>query len=660
MNYDNTTDSKLISVIVPVYKVEKYLKKCVDSIISQTYKNLEIILVDDGSPDNCPKLCDEYAKADKRIKVVHKDNGGLSSARNAGIMVASGELIGFVDSDDYINKNMYKDMYELLMKNNADLCICNYEYIYEDGSSFPTNTPSPIKDEVMSRKQALHKLTDPAGWYYITAVNKLYKKEILTEDIFPEGKIHEDEFSIHYIMGKCKKVVTTSKTYYHYIQRDGSIMNRRNLATELDKIEAIMDRYRYFCEIKHPDAKNILRDLYIRLYRSVKDFPAHDKKTAKRREKYLMEIVRTLAGKLDFRAAKLLLIYIYSLIPNDGFIKSKIKHFLLFIRLFRNHKKIVVLQTPIHGNIGDQAIFLAEKDFFSHNFPSVKVFEIRGQWLDSHFWNRLTLRACIHNDDLVVIHGGGFLGTLWMDAEAQLRNLLNVLFDRKIIIFPQTMYYEKDESGKRELAAAVKVYKKCRDLTVFMREKVSYDFFRKYFKGIRCELVPDMVLWMDKYQGMKFDRKDILLCMRHDHEKTQDQSEYIKTELAYLNENYIATDTVLDHWISLNKREAEVKAKIEEFAKARLIVTDRLHGMVLAAIAETPCVVILSKSHKVKGVYQWIKDLDYIELVEDTAELGSAVRKVLDVTEPKYDNSVNRTKFKPLISKVHEWSDGIG
>ena len=123
---------ELISVIVPIYKVEHYLPKCIDSIIHQTYQNLEIILVDDGSPDNCPEICDEYAKRDKRIKVVHQENGGLSAARNSGVEMANGEFLCFVDSDDYIHPKMYEILYKNLKKFKADISICDYNVVFEN------------------------------------------------------------------------------------------------------------------------------------------------------------------------------------------------------------------------------------------------------------------------------------------------------------------------------------------------------------------------------------------------------------------------------------------------------------------------------------------------------------------------------------------------
>ena len=122
-----------VSIVVPIYNVEKYLEQCIDSIINQTLKEIEIILVDDGSPDNCPQICDDYVKKDSRIKVVHKTNGGLSSARNAGIEIATGDYIGFVDSDDYIELDMYEKMYNIAIENNVDFVMSDYYSVSNEG-----------------------------------------------------------------------------------------------------------------------------------------------------------------------------------------------------------------------------------------------------------------------------------------------------------------------------------------------------------------------------------------------------------------------------------------------------------------------------------------------------------------------------------------------
>ena len=178
----------LISVIVPIYKVEKYLHKCIDSILAQTYTNLEIILVDDGSPDNCGKICDEYAAKDSRIKVIHQPNGGLSAARNAGLDIATGDYIGFVDSDDYIAPDMYEKLYNALVKNDADMAICDYQRF---GNELPYDEMS-LTTEVITGLQAMEKQNTVINCSFVVAWSKLYKSFIFSNVRFPVGKINED------------------------------------------------------------------------------------------------------------------------------------------------------------------------------------------------------------------------------------------------------------------------------------------------------------------------------------------------------------------------------------------------------------------------------------------------------------------------------------
>lgn len=238
----------LISIIVPVYKVEKYLKKCVESILAQTYKNFELILIDDGSPDNCPDLCDEFAQHDSRITVIHKKNGGLSEARNAGLDIARGEYIGFVDSDDYISPNMYELLLNKIVLTKADMAVCNYKYVNEQYQSIEyRNNNMPIKNEVLETDEYLNRLIGKCGWYYVPAWNKLYCKNIFDNIRFPKGKQHEDEFLIHRIVYECNHIVCLRQSLYNYVQRSSSIMNQKFNPKNMDYGDALIDRYFFSC-----------------------------------------------------------------------------------------------------------------------------------------------------------------------------------------------------------------------------------------------------------------------------------------------------------------------------------------------------------------------------------------------------------------------------
>lgn len=237
-------EKALISIIIPVYKVEKYLEKCIQSVINQTYKNIQIILVDDGSPDNCGKICDEYAKKDHRIEVIHKSNGGLSDARNKGLEIAKGEYIGFVDSDDYIESDMYEVLYNLLKQYNVDVSICNFYTVSQEKIAIK-NADNGIKE--YNRIEILKEiLLDNNIQSY--AWNKLYNKDLFDEIKYPVGKKYEDIGTTFYLLEKCNKVVVTGKPEYYYINRQDSIVNNVTESTITDYIELIMQRYDYIEE----------------------------------------------------------------------------------------------------------------------------------------------------------------------------------------------------------------------------------------------------------------------------------------------------------------------------------------------------------------------------------------------------------------------------
>lgn len=238
----------LISIIVPVYKVEKYLDRCVRSLVNQTYKNLEIILVDDGSPDNCPKMCDEWAKKDSRIKVIHKENGGLSDARNKGFEQSLGEYILFVDSDDYIDEKMVEIMYNRIIEDKTDMCICDFS-TFEDGQN--PNKNFTMEPKVISAEKTLKSLIyDKSNVYFVVAWNKLFRRELLEKVKFPKGRIHEDEFTCHRFIGECKTISCIYNPLYFYYMREGSITKSKFTEKKLDVIMAMDDRVEYISQNK--------------------------------------------------------------------------------------------------------------------------------------------------------------------------------------------------------------------------------------------------------------------------------------------------------------------------------------------------------------------------------------------------------------------------
>lgn len=239
---------KIVSVIVPVYNVEKYLPICIQSIIDQTYRNIEILLVDDGSQDSSGVLCDSFAKKDNRIVVIHKENGGLSSARNVGIREATGDYITFVDSDDYISNDFIEKTVNLLMSNNAQICIMGMKYVSEAESAFTNNTDRHVVYE-MSAEQAIE-----ASLYQrlfsCCAPSKMYKKSVIGDIAFPEGRLSEDLATCHLFLDRAEKIIFLDDIGYYYRQRDNSIMHDFN-PRRMDALEWA-ENIEFFCNNKYP------------------------------------------------------------------------------------------------------------------------------------------------------------------------------------------------------------------------------------------------------------------------------------------------------------------------------------------------------------------------------------------------------------------------
>lgn len=228
----------LISVVIPVYNVEAYLDRCVESIVNQTYKNLEIILVDDGSPDNCPQMCDDWGKKDSRIKVIHKDNGGQASARNEGLKLATGQFVGFVDSDDYIDKTMYELLLDCLYDNNCDIVECT-KIDFDDNQQYDCVFSNQVL--VFNRKEAIEDFLKETH-FKCTVWNMLCKAEIAKSVMFDEGKTHEDILWPYRAYMKADKIVYLDKALYYYYQRPNSTMNKVYSEKRFDGLDALEER----------------------------------------------------------------------------------------------------------------------------------------------------------------------------------------------------------------------------------------------------------------------------------------------------------------------------------------------------------------------------------------------------------------------------------
>lgn len=237
-------ENPLISVIVPVYKAEGFLDRCVESLGRQSYKNLEIILVDDGSPDKCPQLCDAWAQRDSRIRVIHKENGGLSDARNKGVQLARGEYICFVDSDDYVSQDHVEYLLRLLLDNNADISCGGFRYVYGDENPFDSQPEEKL--ECFDNVGACYALMISHCMPLVSAWGKLFPAQLVRDNPYPLGRTHEDEATTYKYYFQSKKTVLGTRVIYAYYQNPASITHNKTRKNTEDTIAAFEEQCAYF------------------------------------------------------------------------------------------------------------------------------------------------------------------------------------------------------------------------------------------------------------------------------------------------------------------------------------------------------------------------------------------------------------------------------
>lgn len=242
---------KLVSVIIPVYKVEKYLPMCVDSVLNQSYRNLEVILVDDGSPDNCPAICDEYAKKDKRIRVIHQKNAGLSMARNAGLDICTGDYITFVDSDDLLHAAFVARLVAACEENQADAAVGVFERAKQEENLLKCSAPRenpPVR--ILSGRDANWLMYQQwSEWVrMVTAWGKLFRRELLETERFPDVKLHEDEALIYKLLYRSRQVAMVDGALYLYTANQGGLMANRFTPERMTMLDILDERLAFYRE----------------------------------------------------------------------------------------------------------------------------------------------------------------------------------------------------------------------------------------------------------------------------------------------------------------------------------------------------------------------------------------------------------------------------
>src|SRR5690625_3214033 len=307
-----------LSIIVPLYNTGKLLSTCLDSILAQTFEHFELILVNDGSTDNSGEICNDYANKDRRVKVIHKKNGGTSSARNAGLEIAKGDYIGFVDSDDYINKYMYEKLYKNAIKHSSDIVLCRYKEVYGFENNLINNTVEEKDAQHFINLSAIKQMYVNKSTYiaYVVPWNKLYKRQLFENIRYETGNIYDDETVAHKLLYESKKITVITSSLYFYNQREGSQMNSSFHIKRFDKIYALKEREKYFRDRGeldiHQDALMHYMDMFFWYYYLAKsNLTDIDKELKKLKGTFNNSLIQLLKLKKISRRQKFMLILFY-------------------------------------------------------------------------------------------------------------------------------------------------------------------------------------------------------------------------------------------------------------------------------------------------------------------------------------------------------------
>ena len=676
----------LISVIVPVYRVEPYLSRCVESILSQTYRNLEIILVDDGSPDRCGEICDRYAEQDHRVRVVHQENRGLSAARNAGIARSRGEYLALVDSDDWIDPTMYEKLYAALKNSGADMALCDIFPMGENGDALPlfpfTSLPHyPSRQSaVISGMDALRRLFCEYDVRLVVAWNKLYRRALFKDFRFPVDKIHEDDYLAPELLLRCGSIAAISHALYNYCIRNGSIM--RSL-TPLDRLAVAKIRCAYCAFLEeHALTKwkgNVLLPLS-RQYAAAKILQPRQKPAEERkREREIDEIVRkTYRANRDLCDRRTRLAFcaprLFSFLQRRWnhlrAIDQRLRRLAVWLYTAVRQRRCdaILLGTPEHDNIGDHAIAIAERQILADALPRCRVMECGGSafraLLDAGSLRLPQLSGTRRR--VFFYHGGGNLGILWPEEEEKFRKLLKALSRQTVVVFPQSVYFDLSTPwGRAFFEESRRIYSAHPDLTIFLREAESFRFMRTHMPDVRVVLVPDVVTALRPLRAAfpRTGREGILFCLRRDLERTLSdrETEVLLTAIKkrYPAERITVTDMLHPSNIPLRRREDIVWKKLEQFSQFRLIVTDRMHAMLFAALTSSPCIALGSLSKKTGGVYAWIRENAYIRFCASVESFPAVLEEMDCGRAYAYRSQQAKTAMEPLYRLLRDLGEDL-
>lgn len=321
---------------------------------------------------------------------------------------------------------------------------------------------------------------------------------------------------------------------------------------------------------------------------------------------------------------------------------------------FKDKKKILLTLLPTHGNLGDHAIAYASKRYLEDNFKEYEIIEL--DMYEIYKYGKV-LKNILTKDDYIFTLGGGNMGNLYHQEEWTRRFIIKTFKNVKIISLPQTINFTKDKKGEKEFNKTKSIYNKNKNLTVIAREQKSFEIMKNAFNNANVIINPDIVFYLENmklYEGL--ERNNIMICLRKDKEGyiSLEKREEIINSIKNKYEHVIVADTVINKNVNKNTREFELKTLWKQFYQSKVVVTDRLHGMIFAVITQTPCIVIRNTDHKITGSYEWIKELEYIKLIDDISiqNIDNILKNLIEINNIS-NKSLLKKYFIELKDKIN-------
>ncbi len=681
------------SIIMPVYNVEKYVEKTIKTIINQTYKNFELIVVNDGTKDNSVEIIKKIQKKDGRIKVYNKENGGLSSARNYGLKYATGDYVCFVDSDDYLYLNYLEILNEELTKKEVDLIFFGYSVDMVDSNENILN-----EIDIFEKLQEFNK-NNKIYFDNISMIgyawNKCFKRSIIENNklMYENGTSYIEDiiFNCDFIK-KCTNIRIIPDIIYHYVQRERETLGRKSYNNMLELDLRYLEKLKQILLVFNNSINRVNKTIYNTLFERIKwalNIITLDKNISRKNKIFLMKkyfiyiknnekkfnlyinfskkdnffmfLVKRKFVRIFYKINKLSFYLkkqfqnIKLKIPND--LKDKLKYYMSSSKCNElskiNKPKIFVLLSANYGNLGDVAISESQVKFLKNNFPEREIIEIH---INDTYTSLKKVKKSLGQGDVVTLIGGGNISDLYEDIEKQRRFIIKKLKKYPIISFPQTIYFTNSKDGKKSKWKTINTYRKHKRLYLFAREEKTFRFLNHYFDYNRNFLCPDIVLSNSLSKSTnRYKRKYCTICIRNDKESaiSKKQIDNIVKKIDNLSLMFIDTQ-INKNKMSNEERKKELNKLLNLFRSSKIVITDRLHGMILSAITDTPCIAIDNSNGKVAGVYErWFKGKSSINLIKPEEINKKIVDDTILLKRKYYPEIKDFEKIIEIVANEH-------